>query len=876
MALDWRVIQDQLGVQALPMRYWPEKTPLYHSFQYKLGESRRAEVLFEDGFESTTLGEFIGHPGVKIVEDPDGEGRSIQFSTAEFRHKERISIEPGHWIVISWKSRTMPPIDRTLPWPGEASARPAYLEIDYQDTDGKVVEPNPVPVRPDGTLPLGATIRDASGGKVGEGWTEHFWSLELPWGSRSRTVTTLPPEARSIGLRFFHNSVDQSVTLIDDIRVIDAHPAAMRIVADTIAEHRRLLAKAVETIRGLPDSPETAGWKRVVADHGDKIATQLSGLAGQDPTSEEFIRDSDPPLLFARRLADAAEALKTGRVHPETILTYSTRPVPAIGPFSFHDRLDPVGVLPYATEIEGKLAKEAAIQACPGEFEPISIAMWSPKDVKQITVRAEDLTGPDGAIPAENLDIKVVKWWRTADRRAGWHGYIAPKFLVNDDGLIKVDLKTQRNYLKLSFPDGARYAEPPHYDVKVVGETDIEEDFEKFPLRDSDVLQPFDLVGGQNKQIWVTVKVPDDVAPGDYSGDLVFKADDREVARVALVLQVLPFTLPDPKTRYDLTQDYVFSIYYRGRLNEKNEGKIGFTTKNEQQFRAELKMMYDHGIVTPLMLLSGHLPGGIRPKPLFRKHLEIMREIGMSGRPLYLGENCGLRDFDRLREYVREVQASASDFGFTDVYFYGQDEAVGKVIFDQVPSLRVVKELGAKVQVAFLYQWVDKAPEEFDTVIAFGHPHKAWAEGRHRIGGKITSYAYPHSSNPDPLMYRRKCGLVGWMNNYDGSTLYGFQHNYRGVWNDLDGFDYNIAYPTTNGAVGTLALEALREGSDDVRYATMLMMKIKEARESGVPEAKRIAGEAARWIDGLDFLLADLDEARAKMIETIKSLSEAL
>ena len=37
------------------------------------------------------------------------------------------------------------------------------------------------------------------------------------------------------------------------------------------------------------------------------------------------------------------------------------------------------------------------------------------------------------------------------------------------------------------------------------------------------------------------------------------------------------------------------------------------------------------------------------------------------------------------------------------------------------------------------------------------------------------------------------------------------------VWNDLDAVDYNIAYPTINGAIGTLALEAVREGADDVR-----------------------------------------------------------
>jgi len=864
MALDWRIIQDQIGTQAARVKDRPPpSTPLDPSFQIEAAEGRQGKVLFEEDFAEGSIGEYAGHPGVHLVKDPNGNGRCVQFSSSEFRLKNRIPIQPGHWIVIHWKSRTL---SNTGAGSGDrGSSEGAFLEISYQDAEGKVVQPTPVP------LPLGSAIRKASSAEVNANWEDRTWSLELAWGSTSRHTTTLPPDARSIGLRFFHNSEDQTVTLIDDLSVVDIQPAALQMIADTIVEHRQLLTTAVKNIRALPETPETRGWKQVVVDHSDTTAVQLDILAKQDPTSGAFIHGSDAPLLFARRLAEAAVALKSGLAHPETILTFWTRPIPTIGPFDYHARrgYDPVGVLPYASQIEGELANEVTIQACRGEFEPISIALWSPKNLNQVSLHASDLKGPVGQISASSLDIKLVKWWYQRNLRRNWHGFLVPKFLLNDDALVRVDLQEQRNYLKLSFPEGNRYVDPPSYDTKDA--TGIEEKIDAFPLRDSDSLQPFDLIGGQNKQVWITLKVPDNAPAGEYSGDLIFKVGDRELARFKVILRVLPFSLPAPKTRYDSSQDYTFSFYYRGRLAADGEGKIGFETKSEQQLRAELKIMYDHGIVSPLLLPCSW------GRPFFRRELQIMHETGMSGRPLQLGRNVGNataeKDLERLRQHVRERVMLAREYGFTDVYFYGQDEAGGELLFSQIPAWKAVREAGGKVHVAVMYDWVDKAPEELDTVIAFGGPRTTWATARHRIGGKITSYAYPHTTNPDALSYRRNCGLVGWINNYDGATPYCFMHNGKGVWNDLDETDYNIAFPTANGVIGTLALEALREGADDVRYATLLMKRIREAQSDGTAAAKAAAEEAFQWIEKEDFYTADLDRVRSKMVDYISSLS---
>ena len=189
--------------------------------------------------------------------------------------------------MVSWKTRHV------------SGKRKAYIEVSCKDVEGKDVHP-PGPYR---------RLREASPAMPGPKWTEEIWPLVPIWSAFGRNSTVLPRGARSIELRFFHEPGDESVTLIDEIQVVDIQPVALEAVTETIAQHRQLLTKAAKRIRALPNSPEARLWKRVVATHSCRIATQLKHFSGLDPTSEEFIRDSDAPLLFARRLADAAETL---------------------------------------------------------------------------------------------------------------------------------------------------------------------------------------------------------------------------------------------------------------------------------------------------------------------------------------------------------------------------------------------------------------------------------------------------------------------------------------------------------------------------------------------------------------------------------------
>ena len=81
-----------------------------------------------------------------------------------------------------------------------------------------------------------------------------------------------------------------------------------------------------------------------------------------------------------------------------------------------------------------------------------------------------------------------------------------------------------------------------------------------------------------------------------------------------------------------------------------------------------------------------------------------------------------------------------------------------------------------------------------------------------------------------------------------------------------------MAFPTVNGAVSTLALEAFREAVDDVRYATRLLQQIEHARQHGTPATKTLAEEAFQWINGVDFFTADPDLVRSQLVDYTRQL----
>ena len=121
-------------------------------------------------------------------------------------------------------------------------------------------------------------------------------------------------------------------------------------------------------------------------------------------------------------------------------------------------------------------------------------------------------------------------------------------------------------------------------------------------------------------------------------------------------------------------------------------------------------------------------------------------------------------------------------------------------------------------------------------------------------------------------------GLNLYKKDYDMMYNYGY---FEGEWNDLRGACYRITlvYETRDGFIDTLPWEGIREGLDDIRYATLLKQLAERAVEEGRQKdvAKYYAGrKALQFLANLDEETCDLPAARLEMINHILALDKLL
>ncbi|HHV45211.1 MAG TPA: hypothetical protein GXX57_11185 [Firmicutes bacterium] len=519
-------------------------------------------------------------------------------------------------------------------------------------------------------------------------------------------------------------------------------------------------------------------------------------------------------------------------------------------------------VLPNQPFDHGELSDELALVATPGEYESASFVVTARQDLRAFLPQVYDLVHDEGqgVIPKENVDIKYVKAWFQAG--TAWWGrdqdktqrILVPELLLNDPELVKVDLEKQENYLKLSFPDREEYrwiSDPQNRSGR------IQLLIEEFPVCDSPVLLPVDIPAGYNQQLWVTVKVPDEVVPGVYRGRIDLWEDGQVVGTMQLNVTVLPFTLAEPY--------YTSSIYYRGTLDILGNGSISSEKKSREQFIAELKDMIAHGVTNPIVY---------QPLSSLEEVLKIRQELGLGGQPLYY---IGVRTYSSDSQ-ILETLALAKKYGIPEVYFYAIDEAAGEQLTAQRDDWLRVHALGGKV---FAAGW---QPGNFELMgdlqdLHIRHDRLRLEEAAnwHSLGKPIWSYGNPQTSAEDPEVYRRNYGLMLWRYNYDGAAPYAYQDGFGNVWNDFDHptyRDHNFTYPTVNGVVGTIAWEGYREGVDDVRYLTTLLNSIEQAKNSGDPARLEVAAEAEEYLATMN-VGGDLDLIRAEMIYYILQLQKS-
>ncbi|HOV22248.1 MAG TPA: hypothetical protein PLW95_06165 [bacterium] len=679
-----------------------------------------------------------------------------------------------------------------------------------------------------------------------------------------------------VGIFLYGSSGKRVVVYVDDIKIEGEVP--------TEESYKQEIERRWSVVKTRFDEKKISDWEKILVESQQEISTFTS----LTPEAEVIKKDVEEKINILKK--EIEEIKKRGYINkPEvdemnlslTQLKDTIKTIKSISEREIKQRgcliyiISPISgqkILPKDTFIPGNISDEIQLVATPGEYESGSFVIHSLSNITSLKVEVEDLKGEKGIISSENIDIKLVKCWYQSG--TAWSSIIqeknnrvlVPELLLNDDNLIKIDYENEKNYLKLNFPEGEKYIwisdpdEPEGNQAKILSIND-------YPVKDSSVLLPVNIPEKTNKQFWLTIKVPSDTKDGIYTGTIKLSDTKGEIGEIILRVKVLPFILASPKTYYDINEDFISSIYYRGVLHKDYpEGTISSEYKSKEQLKAELKDMYEHGITNPICYQGSD-------EKFLGEYLKIRQEVGIVNQILYsiISANCPPSAIKKIIEFVKE-------YGIEEVYFYGIDEASGEMLSAQRPAWEAIHGAGGKVFVAG-YKGDNFAlmGDIQDLFVRAGYPSREEAEKWHAVGHKIWCYAHPQAGPENPEVWRRNFGLVLWKSNYDGAATYAYQHSFGNIWNDFDHptyRDHNFTYPTVNGVIDTIALEGYREGQDDIRYGTTLKIEIEKGKKSKNQKIKSIALEAEKYLEEIDVERGDLETIRLEMINYILKLTD--
>jgi hypothetical protein len=500
------------------------------------------------------------------------------------------------------------------------------------------------------------------------------------------------------------------------------------------------------------------------------------------------------------------------------------------------------------------------LKGSPGEYRAVTFTVHTDSGISSLSLEVTDFTSDRDVINKSAIDIKVVKCWYQNTREASGvrTKHLVPELLLRDDSLVKVE--DNENYIRTASGEYVWISDPKGVSANI---TDI---------KDASVLQPVEIPGGQNKQFWVTVHIPDTQKPGSYTGYVYLKTGRKYVKRIQIEIEVLAIELLRPKMKY--------SLYYLGRLLDDSieiGNSLGRTRKTEAALRADLQNIIEHG--TDNIVIFGQGIDWERKlnwnEALFRRFLTIMKEVGMLNGPLYYG-GLGYWESPSL-ESVQSVLKVAQDYKVSKLYIYGIDEAKGYELKAQRPFWDKLHSLGVGALSACSSGSFNLVGDILDIVNYWGPPSKTEAALWHSTGKEIFCYYNPQSGEENPLIYRRNYGLVLWQNDYDGAMCYAYQDSLGSIWNDFDSpgeHDETFTYPVKDGVIDTIAWEGWREGTNDSRYLNTLIDKLKLNAAIG-----RDTTDIETWLAALkekDITSTNLDAIREQLISNIIELQNNL
>lgn len=569
---------------------------------------------------------------------------------------------------------------------------------------------------------------------------------------------------------------------------------------------------------------------------GDSASVKYEGPALPAWTAPDAIPSKPGRQVY--RIDPRTAADNAAKVKRDTEALPAWRNAPAV--YYVVDPLSDIRRTPDLYPEDGRVAGTLEIIAAKGEFEPASFTVYARKNADKFTLKISDLKNAKTGtvIPASALDPKLVKVWYQCG--GGWCSQFSdplgrlllPELLLNDEKLIFADPATQDNYARYSNKDGSETYEWISADFQVTNYKHanmVRIDM----LKDADTLQPVVLNKDEFKQFMITAHVPKNVPGGVYEGTIALNMDGKVIGTIPVRLGVLNFELPDAATHYDINKPIYMWMGLYGRVADQ---------------ASVLKNLIEHN--APYINATPKVDPNREDE--FVRDIDLIRKAGGKLRPLFLGgptvgstfwrDTLNEADKQRLEGIQKHLNAAAAlskkYLGHTDVYCYGVDEGGYEIIKAERRTWHAAHAAGLKTQASALdhkrnlfsldYLQLPRMPNKGnrESVRKFHESHP---------NGLCDWYADPHFGPENPDHMRRLHGLIAYYAGYDVIENYIW---YRNDWNDMAvAYEPNyrgiiLVYAISDRILDTLAWEGLREGVDDVRYATKLRQLAYQAEKS--------------------------------------------
>lgn len=528
----------------------------------------------------------------------------------------------------------------------------------------------------------------------------------------------------------------------------------------------------------------------------------------------------------------------------------------------------------------GERSAVLSMRAAAGEIEPGSVVIAAGDATIEISLESPELVNGENVFPRSGISVRLVQVWYQAG--GAWETHrllkhrsaeLTPELLVYDPTLIKIDTNTRDNYVKIGGPSGQNYKLISTREIRHEKRKIISPSIEEFDVRDAAKLGAVSIPSNEQRQFWLTARVPIEQEPGVYTGTLEIQCKhSQKKSFFPVELEVLPFALGEPILEY--------SIYYRGKL-VPNAGTISSEYKNRRQLAAEFENLKEHGVSNPSVYqrLGPHGNTGARTREeawhWLTEYMNVRRQAGLRSDSLYyLGRAIGSpkspEEFTLLDRAINDLRVLAERSGMPTLYLYGRDEARKKELSDQAKAWMYVKSRGARVFAAGRSGHTNAMGTLTDTLVLNGERAGGEIEAVHEYGGKVFSYSMPQVGVENPITYRLNYGFKLWQDGYDGAMNYAYQHAMGFIWNDFDHEvyrDHVFAYPTADGVLDTIAWEGFREGVDDVRYLSLLLSRAAIAGGPVESHSKIMTDDIARFIRSLrSARISDPGKVRSEII----------